>query len=346
MNDHAAINLDVQTLLEERHALKQQGGTLPPGRGHWIGQFQGKRRGHGSEYDDLRHYSTGDDARHIDWKASARTGVLHTRLYREEKDIRTTVVADLRDAMFTGSIELQAVRVCKVAARLLWQATQGGSRANVLVVTDGGISLSEPGSAHQAAIDACALLARQFTSNQTRLNAAAGTDTDTASSSAHPSTDPIMEFCIDTGINGYRALNLDTVSQWLIEHPGKLSTLLWISDFQHCGAHFDRNIAMLSETSDNVAIVVEDPLLKSGLPGGHYGYTSHNQTNTVAHDNAVPENRSVSLGYRASEQLRAALVMAATQRQARFEQLMVPMLSIEDGIDSIVTTLRHEQFLP
>jgi hypothetical protein len=49
-----------------------------------IGELSGKRTGSSIEYQDRRDYVPGDDIRHIDWRAFARTDRLSVKLFREE----------------------------------------------------------------------------------------------------------------------------------------------------------------------------------------------------------------------------------------------------------------------
>ena len=49
-----------------------------------AGQRFGKGTGSSLEFQEFRDYQAGDDLRHVDWRAYARTETLTTRLYREE----------------------------------------------------------------------------------------------------------------------------------------------------------------------------------------------------------------------------------------------------------------------
>ncbi len=49
-----------------------------------AGQRFGKSTGSSLEFQEFRDYQAGDDLRHVDWRAYARTETLTTRLYREE----------------------------------------------------------------------------------------------------------------------------------------------------------------------------------------------------------------------------------------------------------------------
>src|SRR3546814_15232641 len=54
-------------------------GRRPPRRGrHGVsGQASSPLRGRGMEYAESREYAHGDDARHIDWRLTARSGQPH-----------------------------------------------------------------------------------------------------------------------------------------------------------------------------------------------------------------------------------------------------------------------------
>jgi uncharacterized protein (DUF58 family) len=59
--------------------------------------------GLGTELAQLRPYETGDDVRHIDAAASARTGTLHIRLHVPERTLTTWIVLDLSPSMAFGT---------------------------------------------------------------------------------------------------------------------------------------------------------------------------------------------------------------------------------------------------
>lgn len=63
------------------------------------GNYDSLFRGRGLEIDSLREYVAGDDVKDIDWKATARTGVAHTRLYAALRDQRVVVLADTSRSM-------------------------------------------------------------------------------------------------------------------------------------------------------------------------------------------------------------------------------------------------------
>ena len=52
------------------------------GRHGISGQSLSPLRGRGMEYAESREYVAGDDARHIDWRVTARTGRPHSKIYQ------------------------------------------------------------------------------------------------------------------------------------------------------------------------------------------------------------------------------------------------------------------------
>lgn len=72
--------------------------TLPGGR-------RATGVGPGLELAQLRPYESGDDVRHIDPAASARTGTLHVRLHVPDRALSTWIVLDLSPSMAFGTTE-------------------------------------------------------------------------------------------------------------------------------------------------------------------------------------------------------------------------------------------------
>src|SRR5215470_14947673 len=59
-----------------------------------LGERLGTNAGSSLEFQDYRQYAPGDDLRHVDWAAYARSEILTVRLYREEVAPRIDVVMD------------------------------------------------------------------------------------------------------------------------------------------------------------------------------------------------------------------------------------------------------------
>jgi len=347
MDDDPSIVLSVQSLLDERHTLTQRSLVQPAGSGQWAGSFRSSRRGQGTDFDDLRHYTAGDDLRHIDWKASARTNELHTRLYREEKEHRVTIVVDIRQSMFCGSAQLRAVQACRLAARLLWQAIDNGSRASVITLTDEGLYATEHTAGHKAAIEGCGLLSRRFLqvrqdvmyTHPNHRNNPVAPSMPASVNSEHSLPDLLIRLNLPTDKLIKPVLELDTAMQWLLRQTYKTHSLLWVSGMDDCGEHFESSLEHLSQLTTQAAIYISDPILSTGLPGGRYAYLSRN------HDLSTSTS-TVTLSYQASKKLRRALQQAEQQLKHRFERLQIPFLSTADDEGQIINSLRHHGYLP
>ncbi len=68
-----------------------------------AGEFQGAGVGSSLDFQDHRNYAPGDDPRHINWQAFARTGNYTMKLYREEVRPVVDLVFDVSGSMFFES---------------------------------------------------------------------------------------------------------------------------------------------------------------------------------------------------------------------------------------------------
>ena len=68
-----------------------------------TGQYQSAFRGLGLEFEEVREYRRNDDVRTIDWNVTAKTGELHVKRFREERDLTMLLVVDLSASTRFGS---------------------------------------------------------------------------------------------------------------------------------------------------------------------------------------------------------------------------------------------------
>lgn len=102
------------------------------------GPFVTRRRGRGSETDDVRLWSHGDDPRHVDRNATARTGEPHVRTFRDERERTTLLVADFRPAMLFGTRRaLMSVAAAEILALAGWWVAAEGARVGLLALAGG-----------------------------------------------------------------------------------------------------------------------------------------------------------------------------------------------------------------
>ncbi len=73
-----------------------------------VGERLGSGTGSSLEFQDYRPYAAGDDLRHVDWAAYARSELLAVRLYREEVAPRIDLVLDVSRSMAVTEQKLRA----------------------------------------------------------------------------------------------------------------------------------------------------------------------------------------------------------------------------------------------
>jgi len=71
-----------------------------------AGNFRSVFKGQGMEFDEARHYQWGDDARAIDWNASARLGTPFVKMFREERELTILLLLDTSASMHGGTSNL------------------------------------------------------------------------------------------------------------------------------------------------------------------------------------------------------------------------------------------------
>ena len=91
------------------------------------GERLGRGTGASLEFQDRRNYVPGDDLRHLDWAAYARTDQLLVRLYREEILPRVEILLDASRSM--ASHDAKAARAVDLAA-----VVAGAARSSAMPV--------------------------------------------------------------------------------------------------------------------------------------------------------------------------------------------------------------------
>ena len=101
------------------------------------GRHASRLRGRGLNFEEMRDYLPGDDIRSIDWKATARTGTPHVRVFTEERDRPALLVVDQRMSMFYGSVlNMKSVTAAEAAAIAAFGILDVGDRVGGIVFDD------------------------------------------------------------------------------------------------------------------------------------------------------------------------------------------------------------------
>lgn len=202
------------------------------------GSHRSAQRGRGMEFEEVRQYVPGDDARSIDWRVTARRGRPHTKLYREERERPVWVVADLHPAMYFGSkYQYKSVLAVRAAALLAWVATLGGDRLGAVIGSGEGQPLILPPRAREAGV---LPVLKALESAQPR-------------SPGQP----------DPAVLG----NVLGALHPLLQHG---SLVLVLSDFSGLDERAESVLAACANHSDIRLLWITDPLEQSGLPTGAF----------------------------------------------------------------------------
>jgi uncharacterized protein (DUF58 family) len=115
------------------------------------------------EYAESREYAIGDDARHIDWRLTARSGKPHSKLYQAERERLTLLVADTSANLYFGTrVRFKSVQAARAGAVAAWLAVQDGDRIAALRGTQQD-SLIAPGTGVRGALRVVQALVNWYT---------------------------------------------------------------------------------------------------------------------------------------------------------------------------------------
>lgn len=97
-----------------------------------AGDFAGAGSGASLDFQDHRNYVPGDDPRHINWQAYARTGSYTMKLFREEVRPIVDIVLDVSDSMFFD--EAKAIRTAETFYTIVSSAHKAGAAISIHLI--------------------------------------------------------------------------------------------------------------------------------------------------------------------------------------------------------------------
>jgi len=214
--------------------------ATPRGRVRTLhaGAYASAHRGRGMEFDETRQYQAGDDVRAIDWRVTARTGRVHTKLFHEERERPVLLLVDQRPHMRFGTRDaFKSVVAARAAATVAWAARDRGDRVGGLILGAGALrhGLHAPQRSRARLLHFLSALS-DATSHEC---AAAGSER-----SPHTLADALA----------------------LLARTSRPGTLLWIiSDFVDLDDAAARELARLARRCQVVCVLVHDAL-ETALP--------------------------------------------------------------------------------
>ncbi|NIL18424.1 DUF58 domain-containing protein [Pseudomonas sp. AN3A02] len=205
-----------------------------------AGNQASRLRGRGLNFDELRRYQPGDDLRHLDWRASLRTGKPVIRTFTEERDRPALIVVDQRMSMFFGSVRsFKSAVAAELGALAAWMVFNAGDRVGGVVFNDERIDSVAPLRSRKRVEILCSRIVEQ----NAALNA------------SNP----------DHEADG----QLDKVLQQCLALAGHDHLICIVSDFAGAGDRTLQLMRQLSAHNDVIALQVYDPLALNVPDSGH-----------------------------------------------------------------------------
>lgn len=215
-----------------------------------AGEVRSIHRGYGLDYDESRHYQAGDEPRYINWKLTARTGELYTKIFREEHRPGIVILLDRRKTMLFGTrTRLKVTQAARVATYIAFSAQLRHASLNAIVLE---VAHAKPTVIKQAND-------KQPTDNVIRVACAPCSPINMLHEA---STQSIHDECNSNFNSG---LNFGNALRTLHETISLGSTIYLIGDFIDLNEDHRSELMRLSAQNDVRAIHIFDPA-ESELP--------------------------------------------------------------------------------
>jgi uncharacterized protein (DUF58 family) len=144
--------LTLETLLEARqHCRRLPLFSRPLRTSRQTGRQYSRLRGRGVDFDQVRSYQPGDDIRSIDWRVTARTQKVHTKVFNEERERPVFVLCEQSNRMFMGSGQsFKSIVAAQACALIAWTALAHNDRIGGMVFAPGSCHEVRPRRSRQA----------------------------------------------------------------------------------------------------------------------------------------------------------------------------------------------------
>ncbi len=205
--------------------------------GHYLSAFKGR----GMEFDEVRPYQPGDDMRHLDWRVTARTGKVHTKLFREERERSVFLWVDYRAPMFFATRGVfKSVFAARAAALLAWTTHHHNDRVGGFIFSDTLHHELKPQRGKAQVLH----FIKQLVEMPDKIA-------------------PVQREQIDKESALHALVRLRRVA-----HPGSLIFL--ISDFRNLNAQAESHLMQIARHNDVVMLFIYDALENQLPPKGSY----------------------------------------------------------------------------
>ena len=133
-----ALRAEITELLELRHLAHALGlASRHPVNSILCGLYVSVFRGQGMNFEEVREYREGDEIRNMDWRVTARKGIPHLKVFREERQRSVLLCVDIGAYMQFGTRgTFKSIQAARAAALLGWAAVATQDRVGGLLFGD------------------------------------------------------------------------------------------------------------------------------------------------------------------------------------------------------------------
>lgn len=150
--DAPAAYTSLEALLDMRRHCQDLPATRRQAMlGRLAGRQHSRLRGRGIDFDQVRQYQPGDDIRNIDWRVTARTRKVHTKVFNEERERPVFIICEQSARLFFGTRpRFKSVLAAEAAALTAWMALAHNDRVGGMVFGAGGFHEVRPRRSRRA----------------------------------------------------------------------------------------------------------------------------------------------------------------------------------------------------
>jgi len=240
-------------------------------------------RGYGMELHDVRPYHPGDDIRHMDWRATARSNKPTTKVFLEERQRSLFVIVDRRPTMRFGTRgEIKVACAARVASIMAFTALAAQEHVSGLIIENTMTSYPS---------------ARTLAGVFPLLKAV---------------TAPLGNMSLSSQVT---PIDLKNVYEHITRHAGRGTTVCIISDFHDVTDQHKPALLYLAGQFETIAIRIVDPAEESLQATGQMRMASPISGKTIAidTDDAGIRQRYNEIMARRSTELRTLFTTAGIQ---------------------------------
>jgi uncharacterized protein (DUF58 family) len=203
-------------------------------RNQRVGAYQSPLRGSGFDFDEHLMYRPGDDVRRIDWNVTARLGAPYLRHTHAERELNVMIALDVSKSMSLGSAKYSKKEVMTfITGSLLFSALSDQVNTGFLAFADRVLAYTPP----------------------RRTRAAAWS---------------VLQQCWNLASSADRTMMVPAVQQ-LVKVLKRMSVVFIVSDFMTGDDVLNsRDLSILANRHDVIAVVPEDPTETALPPGSGY----------------------------------------------------------------------------